>query len=121
MNVLLLQSGYPLVIILKHDRKKYYRTLALADKGNYAPFVQFIVQAVERSLDIYLKVLSPISRKTETYESLLALSTGTQYSHKYLNLLARTGKLEAHKDGRNWVSSKEALARYIENRKRKRN
>lgn len=119
MNVFLLQNGYPLVIILKNDRKKYYRVLARADKGEYAPFVTFIAQAVERSLDIYLKVLTPMHKIREQYCSLLELSWGTPYSAKYLNLLARTGKLEAHKEERNWLSTKEALERYINLRKRK--
>lgn len=120
MNVILLQSQYPLVIILKHDRKKYYRVLALADKNDYKPLVQFIAQAIERSLDIYLKILSPAGTETEKFMPLADLAQKTQFSAKYLNLLARTGKLEAHKDGRNWVSSREAVARYHANRKRKR-
>ncbi len=119
MNVFLLQNGYPLVIILKNDRKKYYRVLALADKGVFEPLVIFIAQAVERSLDIYLKVLIPMHKKRELFYSLLDLSKGTPYSAKYLNLLARTGKLEAHKEGRNWLSTKEALERYINLRERK--
>lgn len=119
MNIILLQNGYPLVIILKNDRKKYYRVLALADKGEYAPLITFIAQAVERSLNIYLKVLTPIHKKREQYYSLLDLSKGTPYSAKYLNLLARTGKLEAHKEGRNWLSTREALERYINLRERK--
>lgn len=69
MNVFLLQNGYPLVIILKNDRKKYYRVLALADKGEYAPLVTFIAQAVERSLDIYLKVLTPVHKTREQFHS----------------------------------------------------
>lgn len=119
MNVFLLQNGYPLVIILKNDRKKYYRVLALADKGEYAPLVTFIAQAVERSLDIYLKVLTPVHKTREQFHSLLDLSKGSPYSAKYLNLLARTGKLEAHKEGRNWLSTREALERYIDLRERK--
>jgi len=39
MNLLLMQEGYPLVLILKNDRRKYYRVLELADKGNYKPLV----------------------------------------------------------------------------------
>jgi Fic family protein len=119
MNVFLLQKGYPLVIILKNDRKKYYRVLARADKGEYEPLVTFIAQAVERSLDIYLKVLTPMHKTREEFYSLLDVSKGTPYSAKYLNLLARTGRLEAHKEGRNWLSTKEALKRYIDSRERK--
>ena len=119
MNVFLLQNGYPLVIILKNDRKKYYRVLALADKGEYEQLVTFIAQAVERSLDIYLNVLTPMHKKNERFQSLLEVSKEMPYSPKYLNLLARTGKLEAHKEGRNWLSTKEALQRYIDSRERK--
>ena len=42
MNVLLMQHGYPLAIILKNDRKRYYRVLGQADGGNYRPLVVFI-------------------------------------------------------------------------------
>lgn len=119
MNVFLLQDGYPLVIILKNDRKKYYRVLASADKRDCDPLVKFIAQAVERSLDIYLKVLTPVGRKKEKYYSLRNLSKSTPYSAKYLNLLARTGKLEAHKEGRDWLSTKEAVKRYVDSRERK--
>lgn len=120
MNIFLLQAGFPLVIVLKNDRKKYYRVLALADKGQYEPLVRFIAQAVERSLSIYLKVLTPTTKKKESFVTLADASKQSSYSAKYLNLLARTGKLEAHKEGRNWLVSKEALERYVQGRKRNR-
>jgi Fic family protein len=118
MNLILMKAGYPLAIILKNDRKKYYNVLAKADKGNYGPLVNFIAQTVERSFDIYLKTLAPKKNK-EKFIPLAVLAKGTPYSAKYLNLLARQGKLEAQKDGRNWLSSKEALDKYIHNRERK--
>lgn len=37
MNVLLMKAGYPLSIILKTDRKKYYRVLERADNGDPKP------------------------------------------------------------------------------------
>ena len=121
MNVLLLQQGYPLVVILKNDRRKYYRVLDQADKKNYHPIIRFIAQAVERSLDIYLQALTPTNKRRENYLELSQLSKQTPYSTKYLNLLARQGKLEAHKQDRNWLSSLEAVKRYQKNRQRKRN
>lgn len=120
MNITLLQSGYPLVGILKNDRKKYYTTLDKADKKNVKPFIQFIAQAVERSMNIYLKTLLPSKSAKEKYFSLLELSKHTPYSEKYLNLLARQGKIEAHKEKRNWLATLEALKRYQKNRKRQR-
>jgi len=118
MNVILMQAGYPLAIILKNDRKKYYNVLSKADKSDLVPFVRFIAQAVERSLDIYLKILTPKEKKKEKFIPLSQLSKGTKFSPKYLNLLARTGKLESHKEGRIWFSSKEALERYLKGRER---
>ncbi|HOI59822.1 MAG TPA: Fic family protein [Candidatus Pacearchaeota archaeon] len=119
-NIITMQEGYPLTIILKNDRKKYYNTLSQADKGDFIPFLNFIAKAVERSLDIYLDVLIPSKLKKEKFISLRELSETSSFSPKYLNLLARNGRLEAHKEGRDWVSSKEALERYLENRTRKR-
>ncbi len=118
MNIILMRAGYPLTVILKNDRKKYYRSLQSADGGSYKALTRFIAQAVERSLDIYLKTLRPSSPKNEKYQILSVISQNTPYSAKYLNLLARLGKLEAHKQGRNWLTSKEAVQRYIDGRER---
>lgn len=118
MNVILMQAGYPLAIILKNDRKKYYDVLSKSDKGDLVPLVRFIARAIERSLDIYLKTLTPKEKKKEKFISLSQLSKATKFSPKYLNLLARSGKLESHKEGRIWFSSKEALERYLKGRER---
>jgi len=40
---------------------------------------------------------------------------------KLANLLARTGKLEAHKEKRNWVTTLSAIERYMKGRERQRN
>ncbi|MFO0702919.1 MAG: Fic family protein [Candidatus Andersenbacteria bacterium] len=120
MNLILMQAGYPLVVILKNDRKKYYDVLGKADKGDYEALVKFIAQAVERSLDIYLKTLTSGSSKSEKFLPLGTISKQTNFSAKYLNLLARQGKLEAHKEGRNWLTSKQAIERYLRTRTRKR-
>ncbi|KKP68626.1 MAG: Filamentation induced by cAMP protein Fic [Candidatus Moranbacteria bacterium GW2011_GWE1_35_17] len=118
MNIILMQAGFPLVIVMKNDRKRYYKTLSLADKGDYALFVNFIGRAVERTLDIYLKILAPSRKGNEKFISLAELAKKSKFTEKYLNLLARSGKLEAHKEGRNWLSSKDALKRYMDSRER---
>lgn len=120
MNLLLMQAGYPLVVILKNDRKKYYNVLSKADSEKYEPLVKFIAQGVERSLDIYLKTLTPANQKQEKFLTFAEIAKDTPFSAKYLNLLARQGKLEAYKEGRNWLTSKEAIERYLKNRSRKR-
>lgn len=114
MNIFILQAGYPLAIILMNDRKRYYRVLSLADNGKYAPLCEFVAQAVLRSLNIYLKILKPPEGKNEKYLSLEELSKNSPYSATYLRKLATQGKLEAFKEGRNWLSTKKALQDYLD-------
>lgn len=120
MNLILMQKGFPLVMILKNDRRRYYESLDKADRDDYTSFVRFVAQAVERSLNIYLKILLPASKVKEKYHLLSEISKKLPYSKKYLNLLARQGKIEAYKEKRNWMTSDEAVERYIEGRIRKR-
>lgn len=119
MNLILMQNGYPLVIILKNDRKKYYRVLEKADRGETGEVEKFVAQAVERSMNIYLRAIETKSNKEEHLVPLSRLAESNPYSEKYLNLLVRSGKLEAHKEGRNWVSSQRSLNEYLANRQRK--
>jgi len=125
MNLLLMQMDYPPAIVLKQDRKKYYDVLNKANLGNLKPFVIFIAQAVERSLGLYLEAIEPQNSKTSEmineYLTLSKLSKQVPYSQEYLSLLARKGKIHAIKKDRNWLSLKESVDEYIENRKRQRN
>ena len=113
MNILILEAGYPLGVILKNDRKRYYRVLAEADKGDFRPICEFIAQSVLRSLNIYLKMLKPSKSENKKFISLVELASDSTYSATYLRKLATKGKLEAFKEGRNWLSSKEALKNYV--------
>jgi len=102
MNLILIRKGYPPAIILNNDRGKYYNALNNADRGEFHAFFKIIGQAVERSLDIYLRVLG---LDTEDFLSLSDLAKDSTYSQEYLSLLARQGNF-AIKFGRNWLSSK---------------
>lgn len=56
MNLILLQQGYPPAIISKRQRERYIKSLEQAQLGgSRADFDKLIAQAVEKSLDIYLK------------------------------------------------------------------
>lgn len=118
MNVSLMQKGFPLAIILKTDRKKYYSVLQKADDGDMKPLVLFAAQAVERSLDLYIRTFA--KEDTGKLIKLSDATKGTKYSAKYLNLLARTGKLFAVKKGRLWYTTQEAIKEYQKNRVRQR-
>lgn len=112
MNVFLMQFGFPIAIIQKNDRQKYYNSLSKADSGNYKPLVNLIAQAVLRSLNIYLNVLIPANEKKE-YLLLSEISKNCPYSQEYLSKLAKEGKIDAYKEKRNWLTTKEAIENYI--------
>lgn len=121
MNVLIMQAGYPLSIILKNDRKKYYRALSEADKGVYNRIINLVSQAVLRSLNIYIKYTLPQTQYSEKFLPLIELASKTPYSATYLRKLINLNQLEGFKEGRNWLSSKQAVEKYRARRQRKRN
>lgn len=111
MNLFLMRAGYPLVIILKNDRQKYYRALRMADKGRYKSLIQFIAQAAIRSLNLYLDTLTPSKEKDE-FITLAEATKYCDYGQEYLSKLAKEGRLDAHKLKRNWVTTKSAVEEY---------
>ncbi|WP_202708930.1 Fic family protein [Sporosalibacterium faouarense] len=58
LNLELMKAGYPLAIIRNEDRAKYYSALDKAHiTGDYREFIELVIQALNRSLDLYLKVI----------------------------------------------------------------
>lgn len=55
MNLILLQNEYPLAVIENSQRKEYIDSVQDADKGNINNFYKVICNAIEKSLDTYLK------------------------------------------------------------------
>jgi Fic family protein len=112
MNLLLMSKGYPPAIILKNDRKKYYVALNQANKGNYQKLMLLMCQASERTLNIYL---SAMPNTDYDYQSItdIVKEPSIPYGQEYVSLLARQGKIDAHKEGRNWVTTQKAVEDYI--------
>ena len=119
MNLLLLKEGFPPAIILKNDRKKYYTALNQANNGNYEKLMLLMAQALERSLNIYLNALPDNDSQYKEIATLVE-EEAVPYGQEYISLLARQGKIDAYKEGRSWLTTKEAVENYIINRQRKR-
>lgn len=119
MNLLLMKQGFPPAIILTNDRVKYYSALNDANNGRYGKLMLLMAQALERTLNIYLNIL-PGNTLEYTEISNLVEEENLPYGQEYISLLARTGKIDAYKEGRNWLTTKEAIEEYVKNRKRKR-
>jgi hypothetical protein len=77
-----------------------------------------MIQAVERSLDIYLSTY-PDAEEYMPISDIVA-EDALPYGQEYISLLARQGKIDAYKEGRDWLTTKAAVKEYMVNRKRKR-
>jgi len=119
MNLLLMRKGFPPAIILKTDRKKYYDALNQANKGNYQKLMLLMIQSLERTMNIYITAM-PDSSHDYREISKLVEEPGFPYGQEYISLLARQGKIDAYKEGRNWLTTADAVEHYMVNRKRKR-
>ncbi|SDE06935.1 Fic family protein [Pedobacter soli] len=120
MNLLLMRKGFPPAIILKADRKKYYEALNQANKGNYSKLCLLMLQALERSLNMYINALPGNSYGDYEPISFIVSEPDIPYGQEYVSLLARQGKIDAYKEGKDWLTTKSAVKSYITNRKRKR-
>jgi len=119
MNLILMRRGFPPAIILKNDRKKYYEALNQANNGNYQKLILLMCQAVERTLNIYLNAMPDNNQEYDIIANIVN-EPGSPYGQEYISLLARQGKIDAYKEGRNWLTTKKAIDDYINNRQRKR-
>lgn len=113
MNLLLMRHGFPPAIILTNDRAKYYSALNQANNGNYSKLMLLMSQAAERTLNIYLTAIPGSDKEYQTISNIVE-EPDIPYSQEYVSLLARQGKIDAHKEGRNWFTTKEAVLDYIE-------
>ena len=118
-NLFFMRMGFPPAIILKNDRKKYYDALNLANNQDYSKLLLMVLQALERSLDIYL---SNLNNTIDEYQNIseIVKEPNVPYGQEYVSLLARTGKIDAYKEGRNWLTTEAAVLNYMEKRTRKR-
>ncbi|XP_014483290.1 PREDICTED: adenosine monophosphate-protein transferase FICD homolog [Dinoponera quadriceps] len=81
MNMILMQAGYPPVIIHKQHRHKYYENLQIANTGDLRPFVRFIAECTEQTLDLFLWATSEFSRQVP------ALSQETLFMERHNTII----------------------------------
>ncbi|OGQ33455.1 MAG: cell filamentation protein Fic [Deltaproteobacteria bacterium RIFCSPHIGHO2_12_FULL_43_9] len=74
MNLILMQNGYPPALIRKRDRLQYIKSIEKAQLGgSQEDYLGIIIDAVERSFDIYFETLegkNEIKEKTKSEETL---------------------------------------------------
>jgi Fic family protein len=117
MNLLLMRAGYPPVFILTKDRQKYYTALNAANNNDYQKLLLLMLQAAERSLDIYI---NSVSSEYDDYLSTqdIAMEPEIPYGQEYISLLARRGRIDAYKEGKLWLTTKKAVIDYMDNKRK---
>jgi Fic family protein len=116
-NLLLMKESYPPAIILKNDRKKYYDALNRGNNGDYNKLFLIIIQALERSLDIYLSNLEDNATDYKPISNIVT-EPSVPYGQEYVSLLARKGKINAYKEGNVWYTTEDAVAEYVRKKKK---
>ncbi len=53
MNLILLRYGYPLTILTRDDRLRYYDALEESQAGDLTPFVELVMESALESLQVY--------------------------------------------------------------------
>lgn len=54
MNWILLRAGFPPVIIPVEQRHRYYHVLREANEGDLRPFIRFIAELTDRTLELLI-------------------------------------------------------------------
>ena len=71
MNLILMQAGFPPVSVQVGERARYYETLTKANEGDLHPFIHFIAECTERTLDEFLLYTSE-SVNTSVLERIIS-------------------------------------------------
>lgn len=122
MNLLLIQEGYPPAIIRKEDRSMYINSLEKGQtKDNLADYYDLMLEAIDRSLDIYLEAVEPerISVPEPTSEQRFytteEVSKLLQVDPETVRRYVRQGDLRAVKLGGKFIRIDKAdLDKFIE-------
>jgi len=102
MNLVLMQAGFPPVIIRRADRDTYYNHLVTANEGDIRPFVRFIAHCTEKTLDAYLWASQEYTIPAEELEGV----------HLPYNLVEHTAEM-VNTDVNNYREMKEIGATWL--------
>ncbi len=53
MNIMLMRHGYPIAVISKEDRLRYYDALEISQASDLTPFIALLIECVSESLEEY--------------------------------------------------------------------
>ncbi len=81
MNLVLIRHGYPISIVTRDDRARYYDALETSQLSDLTPFIALVCDTLEESLDEYEKAVKEQREKIEWARSLMS-QVKTQQENK---------------------------------------
>jgi Fic family protein len=86
MNLILMRFGYPIAIILKEDRMRYYDALEESQSSNLTPMLNLLVECLEESIEEYEHALEEQQEHLEWAQAVAGrlsekerIRTGNEY------------------------------------------
>ena len=100
MNLLLMRHGYPIAIISKEDRLRYYDALEASQASDLTPFIVLLAECLEESLEEYEHAAQEQQEQTEWAQSLAQKFTEPE-------------KVRAQNEYEVWKNAMELLKSYL--------
>lgn len=100
MNLLLMRYGYPIAIITKEDRLRYYDALETSQSSDLSPFLALLTECIHESLEEYERAASEQRERLEWARSL-----GERFS--------APERVKAENEYEVWKSAMELLKSYV--------
>ena len=70
MNLVLMRYGYPIAIITREDRLRYYDALEISQTSDLTPFISLVIECTHESLEEYEKAVKEQLERAEWAQSL---------------------------------------------------
>ncbi len=100
LNLMLMRYGYPIAIISKEDRIRYYDTLAESQGSDLSSFISLVGECIEESLEEY-----ELAAKEQEKHIEWAKNLGEKYS--------RSEKIKAENEYEVWKNAMELLKSHL--------
>ncbi len=97
----------PFETLIKESQKKYYDALALSDKlGKSTPFIEYMLDVIEKSLDPLLNYNTRILKDSDRLEYFLSLNIKSFSRKDYVNTFKDISSATASRDLKKGVEMK---------------
>jgi len=101
MNLMLMRHGYPIAIITKEDRLRYYDALEISQASDLTPFIALLAESIQESLEEY-----EVAAKEQQVKTEWATSLAKKFTH--------TERIRAENEYEIWKNAMELLKSHVQ-------